>query len=171
MRDWSFWIIIHKWLRPRSGCQLFRIIWRRWSRTYQRSHPPIPEGRSQLLKRPMWVVHLRVLFLYGGYFLLRIVVQLRELAKHCWYAPFSYSWQPLRGVSHLWIICKSLLSKITTLLLSHLILSYNTLIQNNGLAFKWKLLIKKFFSVKWELWFFCRRRWGPWYPPQNHQEK
>jgi len=51
MGDWAFWNIIHKWLRPRSGCQLFRIVWRRWSRTYQRSHPSSPVGTQvQLLK-------------------------------------------------------------------------------------------------------------------------
>ena len=42
MWDWAFWNIITEWLSPRSGCQLFWIIWRRWSRTYQRPTLPIP---------------------------------------------------------------------------------------------------------------------------------
>ena len=40
--DRAFWNIITEWLRPRSGRQLFWIIWRMWCRTYQRpatTHP------------------------------------------------------------------------------------------------------------------------------------
>ena len=34
--EWSrFWAWIAEWLSPWSGCQLFWIIWRRWSRSYQ----------------------------------------------------------------------------------------------------------------------------------------
>ena len=40
--DRAFWNIITEWLRPRSGRQLFWIIWRMWCQTYQRpstAHP------------------------------------------------------------------------------------------------------------------------------------
>ena len=35
MWDWAFWSIITEWLSPSRGCQLFWIIRRRRSRTYQ----------------------------------------------------------------------------------------------------------------------------------------
>ena len=38
---WAFWNIISKWLRSCSDCMLFGFIWRRWSRAYQWSHPPM----------------------------------------------------------------------------------------------------------------------------------
>ena len=42
MRNWAFWNVITKWLRSQSDHMLFGIIWRRWSRAYQWSHPPLP---------------------------------------------------------------------------------------------------------------------------------
>ena len=107
MWNWAFWIMIHKWLRPRSSCQLFGIIWRRWSQTYHRSNPPFPEETVIANQRLKWVVRLWVLFLPGELsFLLWIADHLRELAKHHWYAwlhcfhIFPNSWQPLCGLSH-----------------------------------------------------------------------
>jgi len=52
MWDGAFWNIIAEWLSPRSGCQLFWIIWRRWSRAYQLWYSELDFGANTTVD--MW---------------------------------------------------------------------------------------------------------------------
>ena len=119
MWEWAFWNIIHKWLRLRSDCKLFGIVWRRWSRAYQRpTHPPLAVIATELQtnkKAEVWAWLWIFIFLPGGRGRAakscsnKKTGHTRKLAIHRWYARFHLlhtipnNLQPLRGLSHLWI--------------------------------------------------------------------
>ena len=106
MGDWAFWIIIHKWLRSQSSCQLFGE-----DEVEHINCPTHPSQRERLQLFKGWIGWFDCGFCFypENTYCCEKAVQLREPVKHRWYAWLHLlhiipnSWQPLCGLSHLWI--------------------------------------------------------------------